>query len=481
MKSPADKDTIQIDITNACIFQCANCTRLCGHHKKPFFMDFGLFKKAVDSLDEYPFKVGIMGGEPTLHPDFESFSRYIAEKRGCQGGYDLARKPTKSFVSSRGGNRVLNPTKIGLWTSLGQKYYDHFETIQDVYEFQAINDHMNPGVHQALLITRKELGIDDEKWLELRDNCWVQNFWSASITPKGAFFCEVAATLDMLFDGPGGWPLEPGWWKRQPCDFKDQLHWCEMCSAALDVPVIQGNSEIDILSPLMLKKLEDIGSPKLKRKKYIVVNPSEIFKGKTSDVYEKDGPWNLPNNDNSYRISNMNKSLLPRKLSVLLPEGRAKPKPELPEGCVMDFANFEKLQFEDWAVILRGNAKFGMADMNAISTTVFNPGCAYYLIPKFNSERGTGALSAEEIWDRSDIILLNRRASSLRGIERVPAGPALLKLYPPGKTIHMDGYPRFDEQGALKAAWLKVRQRILSPAKQKCLKALRRLREPSLW
>ena len=63
--------------------------------------------------------------------------------------------------------------------------------------------------------------MPDEVWLPLRDKCWVQNEWSASITPKGAFFCEIAAALDMLFDGPGGWKIEPGWWRRTPEEFGD--------------------------------------------------------------------------------------------------------------------------------------------------------------------------------------------------------------------------------------------------------------------
>ena len=40
MKSPQDMKIIQIDITNACTFNCSNCTRFCGQHPKPFFMDF---------------------------------------------------------------------------------------------------------------------------------------------------------------------------------------------------------------------------------------------------------------------------------------------------------------------------------------------------------------------------------------------------------------------------------------------------------
>ena len=35
-----------------------------------------------------------------------------------------------------------------------------------------------------------------------------------------AFFCEVAATFDKLFDGPGGHPLQRGWWKKDFAAFK---------------------------------------------------------------------------------------------------------------------------------------------------------------------------------------------------------------------------------------------------------------------
>lgn len=40
MRSPADMQIIQIDITNACNQRCSNCTRFCGNHKKPLFYGF---------------------------------------------------------------------------------------------------------------------------------------------------------------------------------------------------------------------------------------------------------------------------------------------------------------------------------------------------------------------------------------------------------------------------------------------------------
>lgn len=62
MRSPKDMRIIQIDITNACVHACSNCTRFCGHHVRPFFMDFETFKRAVDSLKDFDRCIGIMGG-----------------------------------------------------------------------------------------------------------------------------------------------------------------------------------------------------------------------------------------------------------------------------------------------------------------------------------------------------------------------------------------------------------------------------------
>jgi hypothetical protein len=149
-----------------------------------------------------------------------------------------------------------------LFTCVGRPFKKHFELIQDVFSLQYLNDHSYPSRHGALMVSRHDLGIPDSQWFPLRDACWIQNLWSASVTSKGAFFCEVAAALDMLLDGPGGWPVEPGWWRRTPRDFKDQLHWCEICGAALNLPWQYANLETDYISQSWEKRLRDLASPK---------------------------------------------------------------------------------------------------------------------------------------------------------------------------------------------------------------------------
>lgn len=271
MKSPANMGIIQIDITNDCFNQCSNCSRFSGNHKKIYYMDWDIFRRACESLQTEQFKglVGIIGGEPTLHPDFGRFIKYYDNV--IPHGYDIIRgrnynvnEPINNICEHqiKHWSLDLSGKKRGLWTSFGPKYAQHFESIRDIFEYQCINDHKSSIMHQVSMLTRKELGIPDDEWKILRDSCWLQNNWSASITPKGAFFCEIAGALDMLFDGPGGWAIEAGWWKRTPKDFGDQLNWCEMCSFCLKTPYTPSHNNTDIVSPVWDKKLKDIGSKK---------------------------------------------------------------------------------------------------------------------------------------------------------------------------------------------------------------------------
>lgn len=284
MRSPADMTTIQIDITNACNKACSNCTRFCGNHRKAFFMDIDTFKKALDSLDGFEGVVGIMGGEPTLHPRFDEIVECVKEKFGGREADNRMVYPQKEFIKeirrhefeSRQlregeGSRNFRMCGPGLWSNMGESYRKKYEIINEVFDVQFLNDHINPSYHQPGLISRKDLDIPDDAWIKLRDKCWVQNEWSATITPKGCFFCEIAGALDMLFDGPGGWPIEGEWWKRRPDEFGEQLKWCEICGFALNTFMRDAEEETDDVSISLYHMLEKIDSPRLKRDKTNII------------------------------------------------------------------------------------------------------------------------------------------------------------------------------------------------------------------
>lgn len=254
MRPLIDMETIQIEITNACHNKCSNCTRLVGHHPNPYFMDFETFKFAVDSMENYPVArpgqaklIGVMGGEPLLHPEFDKFCEYLQSKQPKE--------------------------HCGLWTCFPKGKEKHREVICKTFGHIFLNDQSRPDIlHGPVLVASKELDI--EQWFKdyLINMCWVQNSWSASINPHGAFFCEVAAALSMLFDRDGeslGWKVEPGWWKRVPKDFIDQMaRYCQMCGCAMPLKKRESVDGKDDISPEMAKMLKEI-SPKLKRGEYI--------------------------------------------------------------------------------------------------------------------------------------------------------------------------------------------------------------------
>lgn len=251
MKRIRDNVVIQIEITNGCTLACANCTRHVGHHRKPFMMDPKFVRKAIASLDGFEGRVGCMGGEPAMHPKFLEILSIYREM--------IPDKRRREF-----------------WTT-GFKWYEYIKDIRETFDDDLIhyNDHtQTTGKHQPLLVAIEEIVPDAALREELIDNCWVQRQWSASITPKGAFFCEVAASLDHLFDGPGGWPVTKGWWKKIPEDYKSQRDFaCNKCSAAIPMPVYSDarggrDKSVDIISKGNLERLKSVKSPKVARGNY---------------------------------------------------------------------------------------------------------------------------------------------------------------------------------------------------------------------
>jgi hypothetical protein len=422
MKSPADMKIIMIDITNACQKACSNCTRFCGEHSKPFMMEEETFQRAVDSMNRFRGTVGIIGGEPTLHPKFDAFLDYLAEKIPEPRPWATIRHAVPSFKAYHSILRYQRGRRRGLFTSLGSGYYRHFEQIQDVFPYQSINDHQAVNNHQALMVTRKELGIPDEEWFKLRDKCWIQNLWSATITPKGAFFCEIAGSLDMLFDGPGGWPLEPGWWRRKPADFGAQLDWCEMCSAALRVPMEPATTETDIVSPLMAEKLKTVNGPKVRSGRIKVFAPAEY----NPENYSKAGAnpiWYFPEGqgDNA-RVSPTHGTLFPRRVDVVVLDG------ESDKGSLTR-EKLEALDFTDWVAVFRNANLVNQEFLERVPKCILNPGYLYR--------------------HRDDVWLFNRRARALAGRATIRFDEALCLGWEPRKRVGIASYPRIGELTAV--------------------------------
>lgn len=294
MKSPAEHRTIQLELTSSCVKKCSNCTRFSGTKLKESFLAEEQFRAGIDSLVEYSLQphamIGFMGGESLLHPKFREFCEYASSK--------------------------ISRDKLGLWSTFpdAPKYKAYADVIVKTFGNILLNDHSRDDImHAPVLMAAEEYfrkpcpecngtkhvakwkddpsGVqreclscddkgtvtDDASMFRAQEHCWIQESWSSSINPKGAWFCEVAAALSDLFDGPEGWKVEPGWWKRTPMDFKEQRDWaCRRCGAALPIERIRNSQDPgDDVSPGNLKRLMEIKSKKVARGEY---NLHEEFK-----------------------------------------------------------------------------------------------------------------------------------------------------------------------------------------------------------
>ena len=264
-----ENTVIHVDITNVCFLACAHCTRAVGHHRKPYFMELEMVRKAIASLQDFPGRTGIMGGEPCLHPQFREILSIVREM-------------------------IPDRRKREFWTS-GWKWKEYKDDIYATFDRDMVtyNDHsQTTGRHQPLLVAIEEMVDDPDLRKELIDNCPFQARWSAAITPKGAFFCEIAASQDYLFDGPGGYPIEPGWWKKAQDQFQDQVdRYCGKCSGALPMQTLSDNQggryspSIDVVSPGNMERLLKAGS--IRAQKGNVVVRTEKFTREEIEEHKK--------------------------------------------------------------------------------------------------------------------------------------------------------------------------------------------------
>lgn len=285
MINPSQAWCIQIAVTNACPKACSNCTRLLAHAEEKWFMPLEQFEQAVIAIADFPTQadpeslgrthlgrcVGLFGGEPRVHPEFDRLCEIMREHLPYEGR--------------------------GLWTGvpLGKKE----AMIRSTFRYLNYNLHKadNPSYHQSALVAIEDVVDDKEEMWRLIDQCWIQQMWSPAITPRGMYFCEVASSLAEVMDGPEGLPIEPGCWRRPLSDFQYQIEWCcPKCSFALydrdkeemAVPGLKhrlDSEEIDDISQSNLERLRACGSPRVERMEY------QLYQIDLGGETETSKPW----------------------------------------------------------------------------------------------------------------------------------------------------------------------------------------------
>lgn len=237
---------MQICLLRSCDQACFNCTQGSNLRGKPQRMSVDQFAKAVDSLGPdgkhppYFGVVGIFGGNPALHPQFEQICEVLRnswvpkEQRGiwCNNPFGKAGIMRETF----------NPAHSNLNVHLSQKAYDEFARDWPECE-RYLKGHDTDSRHSPVFVSMSDV-IDDkaERW-RLISGCDINREWSAYIaTFRGelrAWFCEIAGAQARLHeDDPEypdtGLPVTKGWWRQSMQAFAGQVRYhCHRCGVPL--------------------------------------------------------------------------------------------------------------------------------------------------------------------------------------------------------------------------------------------------------
>jgi len=230
---------LQIWVTRACDKSCFNCTQGSNLSGNPGMITLEQFEQACISLKDYFGVVGVFGGNPALHPEFETLcdilSKHIpSPRRGlwCNHPKGHGQKMRETF----------NPSVSNLNVHLDETAYQEFK--RDWPESRPFGLDKDSR-HSPVYVAMKDVIEDESERWKLISSCDINHHWSAMIGVfRGelrGYFCEIAGAQAMLHQNEPDYPdlgvaVEPGWWKRhmQDPEFSSQVRFhCHRCGVPL--------------------------------------------------------------------------------------------------------------------------------------------------------------------------------------------------------------------------------------------------------
>lgn len=293
---------IQIWLTRACDKACFGCTQGSNLAGKPGMISVEQFESACKSLNGYFGTIGIFGGNPALHPQFDEICdvarRYFPkDKLGLWCNH-----PKGKGAAMR---RTFNPATSNLNVHLDQEAFDEFKRDwPESRPFGLTNDSRHSPVYTAMKDLIKKLCpqcsgfkavdrltgkvfnssndtvtcptcegsgqvYDEAEAWELISNCDINQHWSAMIGVfRGelrGYFCEIAGAMAMLHQHEPDYPdtgvkidrdgltrlkrpqcwTHLHWWRLPMEDFREQvLKHCHECGVPL-----RGRGELAVTNP----------------------------------------------------------------------------------------------------------------------------------------------------------------------------------------------------------------------------------------
>lgn len=230
---------IQIHLTNACDKSCYHCTQGSNLRGPYTFITVENFELACKSLEGYWGVIGVFGGNPCLHPQFDVLCGILREyfpmeQRGLWSNNLL--KPENGIAA----RQTFDPKISNLNVHLDSTAYRNFkEWWPESMPFGLTEDSRHSPVYVAMKdVVWKQCpncqgrgyatfdssgntpchlckGVgkitDEERIWDLISGCDINQHWSAMVCQiKGklyAYFCEIAGAQAILHANDPDWPI----------------------------------------------------------------------------------------------------------------------------------------------------------------------------------------------------------------------------------------------------------------------------------
>jgi glycosyltransferase involved in cell wall biosynthesis len=216
---------IEIDITYDCNLKCIACNRSCAQAPSKERLEFSDIQNFVAESIESGKKwelINILGGEPTLHPDFEKIVKYISEK------YIVLHSPNTVLQVVSNGLTAETRNILNRIKSVKNLFIDYnsFKTDNKIEYFSPFND----------------APIDDENFknADYTKACWVTSYCGIGLNKFGYYGCASAAGIDRIIN------KDRGGIKHLKVIDMEKLHeqflkFCPLCGNFKDYDVNYGN------------------------------------------------------------------------------------------------------------------------------------------------------------------------------------------------------------------------------------------------
>lgn len=179
---------IEIDITFECNLKCKGCNRSCGFapsSERMSLEDIRRFVKESRELDRHWAVINVLGGEPTLHPDFIQILEILQE---------YADSSNKGVVIQVVSNGFTEETR-----RLCQKATMFANVKIDYHSFKTGNvvDYFTPFA---------DAPCDDAAFAnaDYSKGCWVSSYCGIGLNKNGYYACSVCGAIDRVQKGHNG-------------------------------------------------------------------------------------------------------------------------------------------------------------------------------------------------------------------------------------------------------------------------------------